>query len=86
MAEVENMSGAPVRARQDLLHTLADEVVRRVEHRGIEIPLHGFAFADPGPPFIQRNSPVEPDDVAPSLADVLQKLARADPKVDRRAV
>ena len=84
--EVEDMPRAPVRASQDPPHALADEVVRPVEHRGIEIPLHAFALTDPRPPFIERNAPVEPDDVAASLADVFEKLSRADPEVDRGAV
>ena len=80
------MSGAPVRERQDSLHAFADEIVRSIEHRRIEIPLYALVFADSGPPFVERHPPVEPDDVTAGLADVPEQLAGADPEVDRRAV
>ena len=86
MPEVEDVPRAPARERQNPLHALTNVVVGCVEHGRIEVALDAFVPTDSLPSLVERDAPVEPDDVPSGLADVFQELTRTDAEVDRRTV
>ncbi len=56
------------------------------QQRGIEVPLHAAIAADPLPPLVEPDAPVEADHVAPGLGHRLEQVRGAGSEVDRRHV
>src|SRR5437879_3155601 len=61
--EVEDVSGPPPGARQDVAHPLGERGAGREQGRGVEVPLDR-PRADPAPRLVERDAPVHADDVA----------------------
>src|SRR5580658_10405186 len=83
VAEVEDVSGPAGREREDLPRLAFDDIERREHHPGIEVALDA-EVADPAPRLIERQAPVDADDVRTAACHRLEEMRGRRPEVDRR--
>src|SRR5437879_13058238 len=77
--EIEDVSGPPPGARQDVAHPLGERGARRQQGRGVEVSLDR-PRADPAPRLVERDAPVHADDVAAAAAKSSRNVAGSVPK------
>src|SRR5262245_8001851 len=78
------MTRPPSGTAEDIPRCGLDPLPRTEQHRRVEVALHPPVLAYLGPPTIERNAPVEADDVAAGCRHVREKRRRASAEVDRR--
>ena len=81
--EVEDVPGAAVRLGQDQPSLAGDDVEGGEHHARIEVALDG-AVADPAPGLVERQPPVDADDVRPGAGHGLEEVGGRGPEVDGR--
>lgn len=83
VTEVEDMSAAAARARQDV--TRADEkaIPGSQQQRGIEIALNRAVRPNALPRFVERDSPISPKHISSRLSHRVQNRPGGDTKVNR---
>src|SRR5438093_10885233 len=81
VAEIEDVTGATARAREDVAHLARALAGGSQERRGVEIALDG-AIADPRPRGVERNPPVHADDVTAGRREVFEERRRAGSEVN----
>ena len=78
--------GRPPAALEDRDRRRLDPLERPEQERGIEVPLHAAIAADPLPPLVEPDAPVEADHVASGRGHRLEQVRGAGAEVDRRHV
>src|SRR6059036_284308 len=73
VAEIEDVTRSPRGATQDVARTLDHESGRSEQHGGVEIALHTALESKAAPTLVERNPPVEGNDVRAGLDDRLQQ-------------
>ena len=81
MPEVEDVPRPPAGERQDVACFPRDDVEGGEQDPGIEIALDAAA-ADPGPGLVEREAPVDADDVAPGPRHGLEEMRGGRAEVD----
>ena len=84
MAEVEDVALGGGALGEDAADLAVDDVPAGEQQRRVEVALQRPARPHAGGGDVQRQPPVDPDDVGAGLAHRAQQLAGADPEVDAR--
>src|SRR5262245_66006972 len=84
MADVEDVAWTAARALEHLVDPDTQLAPRSQERRRVEIPLHGSLEPDVLPRLVERQRPVEADDVTTALRRVGEVGAHAESEVDHR--
>src|SRR5215472_4539873 len=69
VAEVEDVAGTAGGEGEDLADAEFEEIFERKERDGVKIALHGNVGAYGAPALVERDAPVEADDVGAGLAE-----------------
>ena len=64
MPQIEDMPGPSLRPRHYFMHMNTQLCKRRKQRNGIQVALHRRVFAQQAPALIQRDTPIQTDDVA----------------------
>src|SRR6058998_2394782 len=84
VAEIEDVTRSPRGATQDVARTLDHEPGRSEKHGGVEIALRTALESKAAPTLVERNPPVEGDDVRAGVDDRLQQGRGTGAEVDAR--
>src|SRR5215212_4568052 len=84
--KVEYMTRPPSGTVENSSRFGFDPLPRGEQHGRIEVALYAALVADFGPAAVQRDAPVEADDVAAGGGHVAQERRRTGAEVDRRDV
>src|SRR5437667_1905189 len=82
VSQVEHMARAPRGAAQNVRRRGPPDLGTADEGRRIQIPLDPVFRSDPLPRGVDRNAPVDPDQVSSRRGERLQEIGRAGPKVN----
>src|SRR5690625_6759430 len=66
MTDIEDMARPSIDQLEDLACPFDRALSTREHRRGIQVPLYSLIFSDQVPCLIDRESPVDPDPIAPS--------------------
>src|ERR1022692_889682 len=81
VAEVEDVPWPPTRLGEDLVCLTRDHIEGREHHPGVEVALDA-AVADPPPRLVERQPPVDADDVGAAPCHGLEQMRGGGPEVD----
>src|SRR5712691_3524797 len=84
--EIEDVPRPAARAVEHLPDLATEDIARREQSSGIEVPLDSLAALKPGPGDVEGNAPVDADHVPAGRGEVLEKGARPRAEVDDRNV
>src|SRR5712691_2354828 len=84
MTEVEDVTGAPACPSQHVARPLSNEAGGAEQNGRVEIALHAALESDAAPTMVERDAPVQRDDVRTSLRDRFEQARRAGTEVDSR--
>ena len=82
MAEIEDVPGPAGRPPKHIASSLADQLRRSQQHRRIHVALDAAIKTDAGPTTVQRNAPVERDDVGARQCNRLEQPGSVGAEVD----
>src|ERR1043165_802095 len=84
VAQIENMARPSGRPLKNLFYFTAQVFATCKQRHWIEVSHHRLIKTDSLPPVVQRDSPINSDNLTAGFADKLQQLARAGAKVNDR--
>src|SRR5580658_6271270 len=82
VAEVEDVAGAAGGEREDLEDAGFEDLFGSEESDRVEVALHGGVVSDGAPAGVERDAPVEADDVGAGLAEGGKEAGGVDAEVD----
>src|SRR5579864_4822649 len=82
--QIENMARTPCGLLQDRFSARAYELVLCEQHTGIEISLNRAAMLQQAPAFVERDAPIQSNDLSACLLHIRKKSGGIGAEVDHR--
>src|SRR5579871_1070756 len=82
MAQIEDVTGTPIRAAEDVSHRLVHDILRREEHTRIQVTLNTPLVPNALPGVVEQNPPIHAYDVASGLYHQFEQARRSRTEMD----